>query len=112
MHNAVQDVESLTRARELSRAALMRIATNAAITTHQLLDAVAVHIGRQYLSRILNYSDASMLMNRIMPEAGFELASPGFWEVYLAFEDAEVSDDPDAIARPRVAAALASLEAA
>ena len=72
------------------------------------LGHIAESIGRAFLDRRLSYDTASALLNQLMPRIGFEAAPVRFWEVYVAFEDAETAQDPERDAMVRVEALLGS----
>jgi hypothetical protein len=68
------------------------------------LSQLAEGIGAIFLSRRIDFSVASGLLNQLMPLAGFESAPARFWQYYTAFENCETSSDPDTHARQAVSA--------
>ncbi|MDZ4359044.1 MAG: hypothetical protein U1B84_21930 [Variovorax sp.] len=70
----------------------------------ELLNAVAIHLGREFLNRRVGFLAASGLLNQLMASVGFETAPRTFWDYYIAFENHETSDNPDFTARADVEA--------
>jgi len=80
-------------------------------TIDQLLGDFAVFVCRPFLAHAISFHEANGALNVIMPTVGHEQAPAPFWEAYVAFEDFELSRDPDHEARPRVEDALRALGA-
>lgn len=72
------------------------------------IDALAMLVAKQFLNETLSWHQGSRLLNRTMPIYGFERAPSLFWDVYLAFEDAETSDNPVAITKAALSKILNS----
>ena len=70
----------------------------------EALSALAEHIGDCFLAEQLNFDAANGLLNHLMVLASYETAPKRFWEYFIAFEEYEVSENPDSDARPAVAA--------
>jgi len=72
--------------------------------TDRLLSDVAVFICTRFLSRDSSFHDSGSALNSLMATAGwgFGDAPLGFWEVFIAFDDFDTSDDPNEEARPRI----------
>jgi hypothetical protein len=65
----------------------------------EALSLMAESIGAAFLARTIGFECASGLMNHLMPCIGFDSAPQRFWQYYVAFEDLEVSGNPDEDAR-------------
>lgn len=68
----------------------------------EALSLLAEHIGAAFLAGKIDFEAASGLMNQLMPCVGFDSAPQRFWQYYVAFEDVEVSSNPDEDARPAI----------
>ena len=70
----------------------------------ETLSALAEHIGDCFLAEQIDFDTANGLLNHLMVLASYEAAPKRFWDYFIAFEDFEVSANPDSDARPAVAA--------
>ena len=63
-------------------------------TLDMLVDEFSLFVARSFLNGTLCFWDADEALNQVMAALNFE-APLLFWEVYTAFEDFEVFDNPD-----------------
>ena len=73
------------------------------------LDKFAVELSKSYLDKDTSFDEANGLLNQIMPIVGFEEAPKIFWQFYIAFEDYEMLEKPDAQTRKRIKIELEKL---
>ena len=77
---------------------------NANTPSGDALNALAELIGAAFLAGKITFVAANGLLNLLMPLAGFEAVPTRLWEYYVAFENFETSNSPDADARHAIAA--------
>jgi hypothetical protein len=75
------------------------------------LNELAVFLAKGFCHRELSYETASTLFNQIMPVVGFDSAPSIFWGFYVAFEDYEISTDPNREAVSRIETELKNINA-
>jgi len=82
-------------------------------STERLLTDVAILACDRFLSRDSSFWEVVSALNCLMATAGWGRgdAPVAFWEVFIAFDDFDVSPDPEEDARPRIEQELARLRA-
>ncbi len=70
-----------------------------------LLNEFAIYAAQKFLDGSLNFYNANGVLNQIMAVTNFEAPNP-FWEMYIAFEDFEISENPNNDARDRIRSLL------
>lgn len=75
------------------------------------MNAVAIGVGRAFVTGRISYSAGSSFMNALMAQAEWE-APRLFWSIYVAFEDFETREEPGAEAVQQMAETLASAQRA
>jgi hypothetical protein len=81
--------------------------------TNRLLTDFAIFACDRFLSRDSSFWEVASALNCLMATAGWGRgeAPLAFWEVFTAFDDFDVSPDPEEDARPRIEQELARLRA-
>lgn len=81
--------------------------------TDRLLTDFAIFACDRFLSRDSSFWEVVSALNCLMATAGWGdgEAPLTFWEVFIAFDDFDISPDPEEDARPRIEQELARLRA-
>ncbi len=78
---------------------------------YSAVDDLAIFLAISYIDAAIAYNTASNLFNQIMSDIEFSQVPEVFWRMYIAFEDFEILEDPDALAKPRIRSELEALNA-